>query len=101
MEATSGTYDDLILLTWTEVTDATYYEVYRSTSKDISGTLIDAPTKTQFMDFSIEVDTEYFYKIKAYNSVKCSDYSEVFSGYAGELPQNNTINPAIIMYLLN
>ena len=29
------------------------------------------------------------------------DYSEIFSGYAGELPQNNTMNPAIIMYLLN
>jgi fibronectin type 3 domain-containing protein/ribosomal protein S6 len=53
-------------LTWTAVTGATGYSIYRSTSATGSFTYLKGVTGTSYTDTSLTTGTTYYYQIKAY-----------------------------------
>ncbi len=69
--------EDTITLEWEEVDDADYYYVYRATSKSGTYTKIDKVEDNEFTDYDLESDKTYYYKVKAYDGSKSSDYSAV------------------------
>lgn len=69
-----------IKLTWSKVSGAEKYEIYRSTSKNGTYTKISTTTGTSFTNSSVTVGKTYYYKVKAVSSkgVK-SNYSSAKS----------------------
>lgn len=98
LTATDG-IEETVNVAWTAVSNATFYNVYRSESLAITGDIIGNLTATNLIDGTVNVDTEYYYRVEACNDIGCSDYSESDSGYIGKVSQPT--NPSIIMYLLN
>ena len=72
IEGPSTTGD--IYLSWDVVSDATYYEVYRS-SNGGAYSVIYPTTGKNYYDDSLLVDGTYSYKVKAGNNVGTSDFS--------------------------
>jgi len=66
-------------LSWSAVTGATKYKIYRSTSKDGKYTLIKTTDSTTFTNTGAKVNTKYYYKVMAVCSVSAgnSAYSTV------------------------
>lgn len=72
IEGPSTTGD--IYLSWNDVSDATYYEVYRS-SNGGAYSVIYPTTEKNYYDDSLRVDGTYSYKVKAGNNMGTSDFS--------------------------
>lgn len=68
-------------LTWSKVTGATKYEVYRATSKSGTYTKMTTTNKTSYTNTSAKAGTTYYYKVRAIcnNSAAASAYSSVKS----------------------
>lgn len=64
-----------IELSWSKVTNATSYYIYRSSSSTGTYSKIDTTSSTYYTDDDLNSDKTYYYKIKAYNSKGTSDYS--------------------------
>ena len=80
--ASDGTYNDRIYVTWSASSDATSYNVYRSTSTGGLKPVIASPTSTSYTDTNITCGTTYYYWIAAKNSSGTSDISTAYdSGY--------------------
>ncbi len=58
-----------IKLSWTKVSDAKGYEIYRATSKNGTYKLIKTTTKTSFKNEKLADGKNYFYKVRAYKVV--------------------------------
>ncbi len=97
--ASDGTLEHIVAVSWSEVANANYYNVYRSESQNEVGDIVGVTTSNSFSDDTIEENTKYYYRITACNDAGCSDYSLEDSGYTGNI--SPAINPGIIMYLLN
>ena len=70
-------------LTWSAVTGAASYEVYRSTQKDSGFTKINTTTATSYVNTGAAAGTTYYYKVRALNSAGTAGaYSNVVSGRA-------------------
>ncbi|MBK8640085.1 MAG: protease inhibitor I42 family protein [Chromatiaceae bacterium] len=79
--ASDGTYSDRVGITWTAVSGATKYEVYRATSASGTKTLLGSPTAASYDDRGAVAGTIYYYWLKACNSAGCSGFSSYNTGY--------------------
>lgn len=80
--ATDGDYTDKIVVSWSNTSDATYFELYQATSSTgtyskISSSIIG----TSYTVTNVVGDITYYYKLKGCNDVGCSEYSNTNSGY--------------------
>ncbi|TGE39651.1 cell wall-binding protein [Desulfosporosinus fructosivorans] len=66
---------DEIYLDWDSVSDATSYQVYRSTSSSGTYSKIATTTSSKYTNTNLSSDTTYYYKVLAVNSTGKSDYS--------------------------
>jgi len=66
-----------VYLDWNSVNNATYYNVYRSTSINGPDSLIASVTSNFYLDNSLTPGTTYFYKIQAGNTQGVGAYSNV------------------------
>lgn len=71
-----------ITVSWSAVTGAASYDVYRSTVASATGALLGSSATTSYIDTSGTVGTTYYYKVKAVNSAGASiasaEVSETF-----------------------
>ena len=67
-----------LTLKWNAVTDATGYEIYRA-GTDGKYSKITTVTSTSYVDTNVKNNTQYSYKIKAYNAAGASAFSTVAS----------------------
>ncbi len=99
VNASDGTLKYAVGINWSDVPNTIYYIVYRSQSLSVMGDMVGTSASASLIDDTIEVDTQYYYRVTACNDIGCSDYSEPDGGYMGNI--SPAVNPAIIMYLLN
>lgn len=59
-----------IELNWSEVIDATSYNIYRSLAENGTYSLIGNTTTTTFIDTNLNQNTTYFYKLEAINATE-------------------------------
>lgn len=66
-----------ITLSWSKISDATSYRVYRATSTTGAKTLLKAVTATTYTDTTAVLGTTYYYYVAAYDSItgRLSNYS--------------------------
>lgn len=89
VQASDGTYEDRVQITWYSVSNADSYEVWRNTTNNSgSATKISTTpiTATSFNDSTVVQDTTYYYWVKAVNGVGTSGFSSSNSGYAEAAP---------------
>ena len=67
-----------LTLKWNAVTDATGYEIYRA-GTDGKYSKITTVTSTSYVDTNVKNNTQYSYKIKAYNAAGASAFSTAAS----------------------
>jgi len=80
--ATDGTYTDKVSITWTIVSGATTYNVYRCSDVPINFcTDISSNASSPYDDMNGTAGTVYFYRIKASNIAGYSDYSDYDTGH--------------------
>jgi len=80
--ASDGTSTSTVTVTWTAVSGATSYTVYRSTTAGVQGTLIGSPTTNSLVDTTPTPGTTYYYGVTASNSAGTSALSTQNSGFA-------------------
>jgi hypothetical protein len=80
--ASDGTSTTSVTVTWTAVSGATSYTVYRSTTAGTQGSVIGAPTTASFVDTTPTPGTTYYYGVTASNSAGTSALSAQNSGFA-------------------
>ena len=67
--ASDGSYDDYVYITWTAVSGATDYYIYRATSSTGTYSKIDSSGGyNYYYDYPPSINTSYYYKVAAYNS---------------------------------
>ncbi len=86
--AGDGNFYDKVRVSWLPSEDATYYEVYRNTSNTGDGriTLTTSHVASPYDDTSADLNTVYYYWVRACNVIDCSDFSSSDSGYSS-LPE--------------
>ena len=82
--ASDGTYTDKVRISWSSVSGANSYIIYRSTSAN--GTYSQATSSSSpYYDTSATIGTTYYYRLKACSGSSgtgiCSDYSNYDTGY--------------------
>jgi hypothetical protein len=81
--ATDGTSSANVTVSWTSVTGASFYKVYRSTGSTFSAaTLLGTSTTTSYVDTSVTADQVYYFWVVATNSAGDSTESTPDTGYA-------------------
>jgi|GEM_PF-1136613 fibronectin type 3 domain-containing protein/putative cell wall-binding protein len=68
-----------ITLSWSAVSGAASYSIYRSSSASGSYSLLTTITATSYTNSSLTANTTYYYKVLATNSVGSSSYSAIAS----------------------
>jgi fibronectin type 3 domain-containing protein len=82
VQATDGTYEDRIVVSWSPVSNATRYMVFRNTEND-SGAATDISgeiTGTQYNDDSVTAGQTYYYWVKAGDASGWSLFSDPDTG---------------------
>ena len=92
--ASDGTSTTSVSVTWTAVTGATSYTVYRSTSAGTQGSALGSPTAPSFVDSTVTPGTTYYYGVTATNSGGTSALSAQNSGFAAVAPPGVPTNVA-------
>ena len=84
VSASDGSYTDKVTITWSPVSGATSYRVFRYTSNDpgSSSQLNGSLTITNYSDFTIVHEQVYYYWVKAFSASDESGYSYPDTGYA-------------------
>ncbi len=78
IKAASASYNS-IKISWTAVSGATGYAVYRSTSKTGTYSRLGSTTSVSYTDKTAATGKTYYYKAKAYKTVSGSN---IYSGYS-------------------
>jgi len=82
VQASDGTYDDKVRITWNSVAEATSYEIYRATSSGGNKSKLGEVSGTSFDDTSASPGTTYYYWAKSCNGFGCStEYSSYNTGW--------------------
>ncbi|GAK57195.1 fibronectin type III domain protein [Candidatus Vecturithrix granuli] len=89
ISATDGTYPKYVFISWTSVTGASYYQVYRNMTNSTTGAtaLGSWQTNTYYYDYSATPGVTYYYWVKAaVDSAgnRPSSYSSYDTGYAAQ-----------------
>ncbi len=84
VNASDGTYIDRVSVSWSEVSGATSYRIYRCTDTTISscGSYYSS-VYSPYDDTGAVSGVTYYYRIKACNTTGCSNYSDYNTGYRG------------------
>jgi len=82
VNATDGNYDDKVIVTWSDVDDATAYEIYRSESNNTSLAAIATTLDNTYTDLTATPGIKYYYKVKSTGIEGESVLSDSDSGYA-------------------
>ena len=69
-------------LTWSAVSGAASYRVYRSESRGTGYSLLGTTSSTSYVNTGAAVGKTYYYRVKAVNSAGTSAYSNIVSGTA-------------------
>ena len=69
-------------LTWSAVSGAASYRVYRSESRGTGYSLLGTTTSTSYVNTGAAAGKTYYYRVKAVNSAGTSAYSNIVSGTA-------------------
>ena len=92
--ATDGSYADKVRVSWSSVSGATSYKVFRCTTTSTSSCGSGYTANSSPYDVTnVTPETTYYFRIKACNSGGCSAYSDHDSGYASAIDLV-TQNPA-------
>jgi len=89
VSASDGTEADKVVVSWGAVDAATSYLVYRADSEDGAYVLKAEVETTTWTDTTVELDTTYWYRVRACTAAGCGPLSAPDSGYAsteGNLP---------------
>ena len=80
--ASDGTYSDRILISWSDISNATIYEVYRCTNTSVvsCGTKF-SDTSSPYNDTSVAAGINFYYRIKGCNNIGCSEFSNSDIGF--------------------
>jgi len=82
LAATDGTYTDHVALSWTAVTGASGYEIWRNTEINTStATQIGTSTAASYNDTTAVPELMYYYWIKATNGIDTSGFSAYDYGW--------------------
>jgi len=101
--ASDGTYEDRVYITWSSVTGASHFRVYRNTSNNSGSAtaLGNWQSSISYNDYSATPGQTYYYWVKAATSASgdnASDFSDFDIGYAEEagvvLPTVDIIYPS-------
>ena len=95
--ASDGSYSDKVQISWTSVSGATGYKVFRSTTNSTGTTAqIGTATVSPYDDTTAVAGTTYYYWIKATNASGDSSFSSSDSGWRTEVaaPYTSGHNPA-------
>ncbi len=84
LNASDEQFDDKIKISWSSVSGATKYDVYRATTRHGSYSKIDSTSSTYVYDKDVSLGRDYYYQVKAYNSGGYSEYSNYDSGASKE-----------------
>ena len=80
--ATEGTVDSGVRLAWTEVSNASSYSIFRSTTADAkNATFLASVEGGRYTDTTAEPGIDYTYFLKAVNSSGSSDFTEGQTGW--------------------
>lgn len=82
VSASDGTFSDRVRVTWSAVPGAARYEVHRATAQAGTYELLAETTATTYDDTTVTVGATYWYKVRAWNVLGYSDFSEPDPGYA-------------------
>lgn len=88
LTASDGAYTNMIMITWSSVTNATGYDLWRSdgTNTAVYTWLVTNTTYTYYQDSNATPNIAYYYKAKARNSYGVGAFSTNDSGYCGTVP---------------
>ena len=81
VSATQGTSTTGVTVSWTTVSGATGYTVYRSTASGTQGAALGTTTTTSYPDTSAVAGATYYYSVAATNTAGASAVSAQVSGY--------------------
>ena len=103
LDASNGTYTDKVVISWTAIPGATYYEVWRLESARSGGEinalaekLPGEPTASPYDDTSAIPGIMYTYWVKACSEVGCSDYSDGVQGFRDIAMDHKAYLPLIL-----
>lgn len=68
-----------VVLSWNSVSNATNYQIFRSSSASGSYSKIGDSSYSSYSDNNVSIGKTYYYKVKATNSAGTSDYSNYVS----------------------
>jgi len=81
-----------IVISWTAVTNATGYRIYRDTSSTGTFAEVGTTATTSYTNTGLSAGTTYYYKVAAYNSVKTGTQSSYYSAtIAPSTPANLSV----------
>jgi fibronectin type 3 domain-containing protein len=80
VQASDGTYTDRIVVTWDPVPGATRYEVFRDTAEGGTYPFLGESTTNTYVDQDVLAGQQYWYKVRACNTLGCSLPSAPDSG---------------------
>jgi len=99
ISASDGTFTNKVTISWNAPSGATYYKVFRNSTNTTTGAteLVSSHPSSPYDDFNVVQDVPYYYWVKACNSIGCSGYSSVDSGYAASEVTLNMVYLPLIM----
>jgi serine protease len=98
VSASDGTYTDRVYVSWSSVSGATSYQVFRCTTTSTAncGTALSSPTTTNYNDYNATAGVTYYYRAKACNSTGCSVYSTADPGFRSQPSVHTIFLPLIV-----
>jgi len=90
VDASDGTYNDKVRISWNTSAGANHYQVFRNTTDSFTGVvqLVEDQLESPFDDSTAIVDSQYYYWVKACDDLTCSDYSSYDIGYKSSTAVN-------------
>ncbi len=90
--ASDSTYSDKVKVSWSSVSGATSYRVYRCTNTSTSScSTYYTDSSSPYDDTSATAGVDYYYRLKACNSAGCSGFSTYDAGMRATVQSNNPV----------
>ena len=94
VDASDGVYEDKIMVSWSDATSATYYEVWRSHDGGVAEKIPVNVFGTSYADTPLPAATAYSYQVVACNGIGCSAKSGADAGSTASAAPVAPIVPA-------
>lgn len=97
ISAVSG--DGIVMISWSSVSSATSYNIYRSLSSGVTGTIISSGlSSTSYQDSGLTNGTTYYYSVTAVNSAGESSVATQVSAIPAAAPSGNVTITGKVQY---